>query len=258
MFMIDIHCHMLPHLDNGPETIFGALELARQAVVDGVTHCVVTPHIRSGRFENSSIHIRDEVAKFRLELAKAQIPLTIGFGGEVRISPEIMTMLPERQIPFLGVWEEHKVILLEMPHSHILPGTDKIVKWLMNRGVIPMIAHPERNKDVMRRLDKLFPLIDLGCLIQVTAGSLIGQFGEAAQKRAASLLKMGAVTVLASDAHHVIKRPVNLSKGRSAAAQLVGDEKAIELVYNNPLKIVGEQFTVSSDSVNRVHAIARP
>ncbi len=237
--MFDLHCHLLPSIDDGPKTMADALDLARQAVADGVTHSVVTPHIHHGRWENSIAGISAAVDEFRSALAAESIPLSIDFAGEVRIGPEILSMLPNDEIPFLGEWEGKRVMLLEMPHSHILPGTDKIVAWLLKQNVLPMIAHPERNKDVMRKLDKLNPLIELGCLFQVTAGSVAGQFGDVAQERAEQLLERGVVTILASDAHHVDRRPVNLRAGRDAAAKIVGAEMAEQLVVGNPVRIVG-------------------
>ncbi len=244
--MIDIHCHLLPDIDDGPASMVEAVDLARQAVVGGVTHAIVTPHIHHGRWENTKKGIRSVVNKFRMALAAENVPLSIGYAAEVRIGIEILTMLPNREIPYLGRWGEDKVMLLEMPHNRILPGTDKIVSWLMKQGVRPMIAHPERNKDVMRKIEKLAPLIDLGCLFQVTAGSIAGQFGEMAQLRARQLLEMGVVTVLASDAHHIKRRPANLGLGRDAAAKIIGEGEARKLVYDNPLRMVGEQFTVDS------------
>ncbi|MGH1373378.1 MAG: tyrosine-protein phosphatase [Cellvibrionaceae bacterium] len=238
--MLDLHCHLLPKIDDGPKDMAAALDLARQAVADGVTHSVVTPHIHHGRWENSIAGISAAVDEFRLALADASIPLTIDFAGEVRIGPEILSMLPNGEIPFLGEWDGKRVMLLEMPHSHILPGTEKIVAWLLKHDVLPMIAHPERNKDVMRKLEKLDQLIELGCLFQVTAGSVAGQFGDLAQERAIQLLERGAVTILASDAHHVDRRPVNLSAGRDAAAEVVGDVEALRLVEGNPRLIIGQ------------------
>lgn len=236
--MFDLHCHLLPNIDDGPKTIADALDLARQAVADGVTHSVVTPHIHHGRWENSIAGVSAAVDEFRLALAAESIALTIDFAGEVRIGPEILSMLPNGEIPFLGEWDGKRVMLLEMPHSHILPGTEQIVAWLLKQDVLPMIAHPERNKDVMRKLEKLDPLIELGCLFQVTAGSVAGQFGDAAQERAIQLLERGVVTILASDAHHVDRRPVNLSAGRDAAAKILGEQAALALVETNPQTII--------------------
>ncbi|MYM65122.1 tyrosine-protein phosphatase [Pseudomaricurvus sp. HS19] len=241
--MYDLHSHLLPTIDDGPKDLDAALALARQAVADGVTHSVVTPHIHHGRWENSLAGIKAHTQAFRKALANAEIPLQLGFAAEVRIGPEILSMLPAGQIPFLGSWQGKQVMLLEMPHSHILPGTDKIVAWLLKQNVLPMIAHPERNKDVMRSIDKLQPLIDLGCLFQVTAGSVAGQFGEGAQERAWQLLEKGVVTVLASDAHHVERRPVSMSAGVAAAAKVIGEAEAMRLVRDNPMQIVAAQFT---------------
>ncbi len=240
--MIDIHCHLLPGIDDGPNDMQAAVSLARQAVADGVTHAVLTPHIHHGRWENTQSIIAKSVQAFRQALADEDVPLKLGSAAEVRIGPEILSMVPSGRIPFLGSWQGKKVMLLEMPHSHILPGTDKIIAWLLKQNVLPMIAHPERNKDVMRKLDKLTPLIEMGCLFQVTAGSVAGQFGDSAQERAHQLLEKGVVTVLASDAHHDERRPVNLSAGREAAAAIVGEQIAQQLVLDNPYAIVREQF----------------
>lgn len=243
--MIDLHCHLLPGIDDGPKDMTAAVALARQAVSDGITHAVVTPHIHHGRWENSIAGIAEAVAEFRLALQSANVPLTLGAAGEVRIGPEIISMLPAGELPFLGSFDNKKVLLLELPHSHIPPGTDKIIGWLLKQNVLPMIAHPERNKDILRKFEKVEPLIELGCLFQLTAGSVCGQFGDGAQERAEQLLERGVVTILATDAHHVERRPANLKAGRDAAALIVGDEAAQALVHATPLKIAATQFSLS-------------
>src|SRR5690606_29549077 len=122
------------------------------------------------------------------------------------------------------------VFLLEFPHSHIPPGSDKLVRWLLDRRILPMIAHPERNKDIMRKFDKVQPFIEMKCLLQLTAGSVAGDFGEAAQMTARKLLETGKVSILASDAHNVTHRPPRLDHGRDAAAEIVGEEMAEKMV----------------------------
>lgn len=236
--MIDLHCHLLPGIDDGPAEMEVSLQLAQQAVADGVVYSVVTPHVHHGRWENTIPGINNALHGFKKALISAEIPLSTSMAAEVRLGPEIMAMLQEEQIPFLGGWKGYKVMLLEMPHSHILPGTDKLVEWLLNRNVLPMIAHPERNKDILRKFNKIEPLIELGCLFQVTAGSLVGQFGEKAQYRAEQLLDIGVVTVLASDAHNPKTRPVNLSVGYDAACDWFGMQEADKLVKTNPMTIL--------------------
>ena len=240
--MIDLHCHLLPGIDDGPATMSEALQLAEQAVEDGVTHSVVTPHIHEGRWSNEAANIADVVGVFRERLVEEGIPLFVGYAAEVRIGIELIPMIERHRIPFLGEWNDEHVLLLELPHSHIPTGTQRVVSWLLKNNIRPMIAHPERNKDVMRDINKLAPFVESGCLFQVTAGSVAGQFGDAAQQRAVELLEADVVTILASDAHHLTRRPVNLSAGKRAVEILIGKAKAQQLVQDNPERLARSQF----------------
>lgn len=238
--MIDLHCHILPGIDDGPATLQESLELARIAVEDGIRHIVVTPHIHPGRYENSIATIQPALEQLQSALKNEDIPLTLGLGAEVRISVEMLSMIPSGKIPFIGEWGDQKVLLLELPHSHIPPGSDKLVDWLLARDIIPMIAHPERNKDILNDLSKINPFIERGCLLQVTAMSVAGKFGDGAYQRARELLERDWVTILASDAHNTNRRPPVLSEGVEAAASVIGHEAAQQLVFTNPEKIVAQ------------------
>jgi protein-tyrosine phosphatase len=240
--MIDLHCHMLPGVDDGPSSMDESLALAKMAVESGITHSILTPHIHPGRWDNEALSIRASVETFKKALSDYSIALKIGMSGEMRVGIESLQMVANHQIPFLGKWGDNYVVLLEMPHSHIPTGMLQMIQWLMQRNIRPLIAHPERNKDVLRRLDKIQPLVDAGCLFQVTSGSIAGRFGSTARDRACQLLEMGVVTVLATDAHNLKRRPPRLNEGRDAAALLVGEELAHRLVVDNPWKIVSCQF----------------
>lgn len=240
--MIDLHCHLLPGIDDGPDTLEQALELARLAVSNGITHSVVTPHIHPGRYENDAVSIQQSLNEFRAALLEHEIPLQLGFAGEVRLGAEIPMLIESNQIPFYGTLDGYQIFLLELPHSHVPPGSDKLVEWLLQRNIKPMIAHPERNKDIMRKFEKVMPFMELGCLFQLTAGSVAGDFGEAARQTAHWMLESGKVTVLASDAHNAQYRPPRLDHGRDAAAAIIGNELARELVYARPALLVSQQF----------------
>ena len=242
--MIDIHCHLLPGIDDGPRTLEESLALARAAVQNGITHSVITPHIHARRWDNSASTIKAIGLDFKRALLEHDIPLQIGVAAEVRIGVEVMELINRRQIPFLGYWGQQRVMLLEMPHSHVPLGIEGMISWLLERNIMPMIAHPERNKDVHRNLGKINSLIEMGCLFQVTASSVSGRFGRASRVRAVQLLEKGVVTVLASDAHNLKNRPPSLSRGRDAAAEVVGEDEAFRLVLDNPWKIVSQQFAV--------------
>lgn len=219
-----------------------AVALARRAVANGITHSVVTPHIHAGRWENNASIIKTLVLDFKRALLEENIPLNVGVAAEVRIGIEIMDQINQRQIPFLGTWQGKKVMLLEMPHSHVPMGIEKLVGWLIERNILPMIAHPERNKDVHRDIHKIDDLIGMGCLFQLTASSLTGQWGAPSQNRALELLDQGVVTVLASDAHNLKSRPPEIRSGWAFAADRIGQEAADQLVLDNPWKIVSGQF----------------
>ncbi len=240
--MIDIHCHLLPGIDDGPKTLEQAMDLARAAVANGITHSVVTPHIHPGRYANTAASIQQTLNRFQRALREHGIPLQLGYAAEVRLSVEILSMVENGEIPFYGESEGFQVLLLEFPHSHIPVGSDNLVRWLLDRKIRPLVAHPERNKDIMRKFDKVLPFIEMGCLFQLTAGSVAGDFGGPAQSTARALLEQGCVTLLASDAHNVDRRPPRLDHGRDAAAEIVGDTLAARLVYERPLALVRSQF----------------
>jgi protein-tyrosine phosphatase len=236
--LIDLHCHLLPGIDDGPATLAEALAMARLAVEHGIREARVTPHLHVGRWDNDLARISVAVDAHRAALTANDIPLKLSFAAEVRASYDIVPWIEEGRVPFLGEFEGKKVLLLELPHSHVPVGADKLVEWLLVRGIRPMIAHPERNKDIVRDANKILPFIRLGCLLQLTADAVGGRFGADAAARAAQLLGEGWVFVLASDAHDTTSRPPRIAPGRQAAARIVGEEEARKLVEDNPGRIV--------------------
>ncbi len=240
--MIDLHSHLLPGVDDGAQTLDDALGLARAAVAAGITHSVLTPHFHPGRFENVVDDVRRRLEAFRAALAAHAIPLQVAVAGEVRAGPEVMLWAQSDALPVLGQWDGMAVVLLEFPHGQLPLGSEKLVAWLVRRGIRPLIAHPERNKDVIRRLEAIAPLVAEGALLQVTADAVAGNFGPLAHGRAVELLERGWVTVLASDAHNLAHRPPRLATGRDAAAHIVGAAAAWRLVHDNPARIAASHF----------------
>ncbi|SDR82556.1 tyrosine-protein phosphatase [Pseudomonas oryzae] len=241
--MIDLHNHLLPGIDDGAPDLATALQLARIAVQDGITHLVCTPHIHPGRYDNDRRSIQAAHRIFNEGLAQAGIDLKVSWAAEVRFGMELMTALVEGALPMLGQWQDKKVLLLEFPHGEIPFGAERLTQWLLQRNVIPMIAHPERNKGIMRTPSKLKPFIAQGCLLQVTASSVAGHFGPTAQDVAHTLLEQDLVTILASDAHNTQHRPPHLREGMEHTARIVGDNRAERLVKDNPWQIARAHFT---------------
>ena len=236
--MIDVHSHYLPNLDDGPADLETALEMARIAVADGIYYAMMTPHITPGEFDNDRKRIRKAYDAFKLALKDARIPLRIGMAAEVRLDLEIVPMLGREEIPYLGWLNGEQILLLEFPHSHIPAGAPRFVERLLKQKIRPIIAHPERNRDVIRDLDALAPFLSMGCHLQLTAGSLTGDFGRGPRKRARQLLETDGLKVLATDAHNLkLRRPI-LSAGVAAAAAVIGQAAAEDLVFKNPMSIV--------------------
>ena len=236
--MIDIHCHFLPNIDDGPTTLEESLDLARHAVENGITHSVLTPHVHPGRHENRRVDIEQAVKKFEVSLGRQGIPLDLSVGAEVRIGADTIYMVAQEEIPFLGEYGGYKILLLEFPHDTIPVGSLNLIQWLMAKEIRPMIAHPERNKDVMRDINKIVPFIEEGCLMQLTAASVAGNFGKPAQSISRQMLENDWVYAIATDAHNMKHRPPDLAVGRDAAAEIVGMDQASKLVNDNPHAIL--------------------
>ena len=241
--MIDLHCHLLPGIDDGPATPGETLRLCRMAVADGITHAIVTPHIHPGRWSNTKQSIARDCARLQRALARRNIPLRVGFAAEVRLTDQVMRQVEENEIPFYGEVDGYRVMLLEFPHNQIIPGSDKLAQWLLARKIRPLIAHPERNKQLMKEPALLQPFIDIGCWLQLTAGSVLGNFGERAESLAKLLLDEDKVKVLASDGHNIgVRKPV-LSEAFSYISEHYGEACARRLMLDNPERISADQFS---------------
>ena len=246
--MIDLHCHFLPGIDDGADSIEEALALAKHAVESGITHSVVTPHLHLGRYDNYRDVINPVFLEFQAALSAASIDLKLGYASEVRVCPEIMIWVTQNKMPFLGQYENQKVLLLEMPHNQIPPGIDNLLRWLVEKDIRPMIAHPERNKEIMANPLRIHPLVNAGALLQLTAGAVAGEFGARCEETAEYILKQGIATILASDAHNLKHRPPELEPGRRKVEQILGESVSWDMVKTTPMQIAAIQFTDSEQS----------
>ncbi|HED12388.1 MAG TPA: capsular biosynthesis protein [Gammaproteobacteria bacterium] len=241
--MIDLHSHLLPGIDDGAANLEDALKLVDIAVEDGISHSVITPHIHLNRYDNDVYSIQDAFDVLHRALRVRNIPLRIAFAAEVRIDPQILAMIASDKIPFLGELGGYKILLLEFPHSIILPGTEKFIEHLLSQNIRPLVAHPERNKAVLTHLEKIQPIREAGAMLQVTARSITGGFGPYAKKRSLEMLERGWVDVVATDAHNVVHRPPRLQAAFNVVCQHSGEEVAARLFQETPAAISAVHFS---------------
>lgn len=232
--MIDLHCHILPGLDDGAASPDETLALLQLAVADGIERMVATPHINPGYFDNKPATIDATLMQVRQLIATHQLPIAVAAAAEVRLTDQIIPAIEMDLIPFLGVWQGQKVLLLELPHSHVPAGTDKLLKWLARRDIIAMIAHPERNREIQANFQTLAPLKRVGCLFQLTGSSLLGDLGDRHQQCAEYMVAQRLFHVVASDCHNVQRRPPKLSAAVQALTACTDEDYALTLALHNP------------------------
>lgn len=236
--MIDLHSHLLPLVDDGARSLDEALALARVAVEDGIGTMVLTPHVFPGRWDNTYESLLPHFVAFRRMLEQAGIPLKVMLGGETRMSPEGLALLATARVPLIGRHLGRAVVLLEMPDGLVPPGIDSVAAFLEARGATAMIAHPERNRAVMRDPSLLEPMLRHGWLMQVTAGALTGDFGAPARHCAFELLRRGWIHVIASDAHNLRNRPPRMRAAREVIAGVAGEAFAVAMTQTRPAELI--------------------
>ena len=223
--MIDIHCHILPGVDDGAADLVEAVKMAEIALADGISGIVATSHIKEPIIDGQFLFTCHEMLTKCLE--KKMIPVDIFLGSEVSI------FVDSSIFKFYTI-NGTKYILVEFPDVHLSKNTGETLFNLILNGFRPIIAHPERNSSILRKPDILFDLLNMKVLVQITAGSLTGMFGPDAKACARFLLQKGVVSFIASDAHSAgFRRPV-LSEGVQAAGKIVGRQEALKLVTTNP------------------------
>lgn len=236
--MIDLHCHLLPGIDDGSNSVEMSLEMARLAVADGIEMTACTPHIYPGLFDNNGPDIIRRVGELQTILEDAGVPLRVTHGADIQIVPELVSGLRAGSMPTINAT---RYFLFEPPH-HTVPTTfSQLIFDSLAAGYVPIITHPER---LTWLDDEHYPWFltaaRQGAWLQLTAGAVTGRFGKRAKYWSERFLADGVVHLLATDAHEPRHRPPLLAEGCSAAESFVGAEEAERLVEERPRAIIGD------------------
>lgn len=243
--MIDLHCHILPNLDDGPSTLDESLAMARRAVEDGIHTIVATPHTLNGLYVNRVEDVSEHLSILREALSENRIELKLFPGADVHLCPDMLQQIESGEAGTIN--HARKYMILELP-SHTIPrgAKDEIFRLKLN-GITPIISHPERNAAIQEDSGILHNLISMGALGQMTAMSLVGDFGTFVKQVSEKLLRQRLIHVIASDAHSADNRPPVLSHAVDCAAEILGsDEEAGHMVTTVPAAILaGEPVDIS-------------
>ena len=233
--MIDIHCHILPNVDDGPKSWDTSQEMCRMAAADGIEHIVATPHANE-RYKYDRQLLANE-----LEYLKGMVgPVPrLSLGCDFHLSYDNLRdvmITPERY-----TIDGSHYLLVELSNYSIPAQIDECFTRMADIGVTPVITHPERNPILQDTRERVLQWVDQGCAVQVTASAVTGAWGQKVERVAEWLLERNAVHVLATDAHDIKHRTPSLSAARDKIAKLYGREVAQALVDDNPRAIISDQ-----------------
>jgi len=229
LVMIDIHCHLLPGLDDGPDSLEESLQMVEMAIADGITHVVATPHAsESYKFDAELIARRREEVQ-----GHCAGRLTLATGCDFHLNYENIEDL--KKGPAKYTVNQKNYLLVEFADYSIPPWMDDTLHQVQLLGLTPVVTHPERNALLRGDPKRLLGWLKRGCYAQVTAQSLLGRFGDAARHWAERWLDGGCVHFVASDAHNLKSRPLRLREALDAVAARNGPEVAQALFVENPL-----------------------
>jgi protein-tyrosine phosphatase len=227
--MVDLHCHILPGLDDGAKTIEDSLAMAEDAVADGITHVVATPHASSD-YAFDFQRVRAALDELSDRLAGR---LILASGCDFHLNHE--NLLAFRRDPRPYCINQKEYLLVEFNEFSIPPSMDQTLHELRLADIRPIITHPERNAILRTHPERLQKWIVQGCYVQVTAGSLTGVFGQSPQQFAWNWLGSGMVHFVSSDAHNTGRRPLKLKFAFDELSARVGEERARYFLVENPL-----------------------
>jgi protein-tyrosine phosphatase len=234
--LIDLHCHILPFVDDGPKTWSDFLEMARHAGKQGIKVIYTTPHHMNGYYINTKNDILKHVEQCNEQLKKANIHVQLYPGQEVQIHKELFAALEKDEILTLN---NGKYLMLELPSSYVPSYTHEVVYELLLKEITPIIVHPERNQGFIENGQLLFDIVLEGALVQITSGSMIGLFGRKIRSFTEKIIDHRLAHFIATDAHNTRSRTFTLNEAYETITKLYGIQQMYyfrenaELLHND-------------------------
>jgi protein-tyrosine phosphatase len=244
--MIDLHNHILPGVDDGARSVEEACDMARALLTQNVSAVCCTPHTTDWAAAGNAAAIERRVEDLRATFADRGVPLALMAGAEVHLAPALAADVQAGKVPTLN---GTSYLLLEFPYDFLPPHFERVVFELQVKGILPVIAHPERIAPIAEDPSILYGLVKRGCLGQLTAMSLAGGFGPRVREVSELMLEHHLVHLIASDAHDAQpgSRLFALNDARAAAVRLMGESRAAALFESTPAAIAANAAVEASD-----------
>ncbi|WP_395319505.1 tyrosine-protein phosphatase [Fructilactobacillus frigidiflavus] len=198
--MIDVHCHILPGVDDGSPDMETSLKLAQEAEKQGITASLITPHHMDGQYTNHLKDVEKETLEFQKKIDEHGIKLKVFPGQEVHITGDLLEAIDDGDILFADPFNRY--LMLELPHIEVPEYTENMLFELKTRGITPVIVHPERNHGFQDNHDLLYRFVDQGAATQLTASSYVGVFGPKVEKFTEEIIKANLGSTFGSDTHN--------------------------------------------------------
>ncbi|WP_203363381.1 CpsB/CapC family capsule biosynthesis tyrosine phosphatase [Bacillus sp. REN10] len=236
--MIDLHCHILSGADDGAASNADSLAMVLEAEKQGITKIVATPHHKNGLYDNEKNEIVMRVAKLNEEIRHAGLNVQILPGQEIRMYGELIEDYDHHKL--LTVGGKSSYLLIEFPSGYIPQYAEKMLFDIHMKGLIPIIAHPERNQEMIEHPDKLYKLVMNGALTQITAASYIGHFGKKIKGFTEQLIEANLAHFIASDAHNTSNRTFHLAEAYDKLQSQMGEDALFYFQQNANYAIDGQ------------------
>lgn len=248
--MIDLHCHILPNIDDGAVDEAESLEMMKTAIDEGITVVAGTPHHQNGKYNNEREVILAGVKQLNELAEEHQLNIKIIPGQEIRLYGEIENDYQDQKLVTIG--DNTRYVLIEFSNRHIPRYAERLFYDIQLQGLKPIIVHPERNSEIMENPEKLMNLIEKGALVQVTAASIVGRFGKKIQKFTHQLIDANAVHIIASDAHNISTRGFQMKAAIDALEKKYGADY-VEYLQSNATDILADKpiYPMQTNPVKR-------
>ena len=230
----DIHCHIVPGIDDGSDNLAESIAMARMAEADGTKSLIATPHQLGTNSHVTAEAIRQGVADLQAALNAEGIGVSVLPGADVRIEPELPKLVKQGRV--LTLADRGKHVLLELPHETYFP-LDALLAALARQGLVGILSHPERNRGIIKNPDVMWDVVEAGGLLQITAGSLTGAFGRSPQKIAELCVEERLIHFIASDAHDTKNRPFGMREAYDTINEMADESLAQLVCCENPARV---------------------